>query len=324
MNRHVSVLVPFVPARAEQIMPFAAFVQWRGAAALWQGQGMTTEQHQVFTQVCGLGARVPFGIGVSLMPLRHPAQAALEARTLAAASGHPVTAAFGPGAPEFQRALLGSAYPSPLTAAREYLAIVRALLTKGEADQGGTYFSYRGRLPQLPTPSVRLGLGTLRPGMARLAGEVADVTVSWLTPPGYLRDVLLPAVREGAEKAGRPAPRIVTVVPTALERAGRDTIALLTAGSELHLRAPHYRAMLNRAGVPVDPGRPRESVRAAVEAGAMATGSTERIAETVTAYHDAGVDEVVLNCTGVAGVLGPHAALEDLNALFTGTGWGTR
>ncbi|MFF9077682.1 LLM class flavin-dependent oxidoreductase [Streptomyces sp. NPDC014872] len=321
MNRHVSVLVPFAPSRAEQVVPFAAFAQWRGAAGLWQGQGLLTEQHQVFAHMCGLGMRLPLGLGVSLMPLRHPVHAALEARSLAAASGHPVTAAFGPGAPAFQKAVLGAAYPSPLTAAREYLGVIRSLLTSGEADLHGTYFSYQGVLPRLPAPPVLLGLGVLRPGMARLAGEVADVAVTWLTPPDYLRDVLLPAVREGAEEAGRPMPRIVSIVPTALDRPGRDTAALLAEGSELHLEASHYQDMLARAGVPVRPDRPQDTVRGALDAGALVNGDAERIAGRVAAYHDAGVDEVVLNCTGVAMRWGPRAVLRDLEELFAGKVW---
>lgn len=97
MNHCVSVYLPLTPVRAEQALPFAAFAQWRGASRLWQGQTLLTEQHLVFAQLCAAGVRVPMGTGVSLMALRHPVQAVLEARTLAAASGHPFTAVFGPG-----------------------------------------------------------------------------------------------------------------------------------------------------------------------------------------------------------------------------------
>jgi alkanesulfonate monooxygenase SsuD/methylene tetrahydromethanopterin reductase-like flavin-dependent oxidoreductase (luciferase family) len=40
--------------------------------------------------------------------------------------------------------------------------------------------------------------------MCRLAGEVCDgIHVHPLNSPKYIREVMLPAVREGAERAGR-------------------------------------------------------------------------------------------------------------------------
>ncbi|MGK5630040.1 LLM class flavin-dependent oxidoreductase [Streptomyces sp. URMC 123] len=313
--------MPFVPARAEQAAPFAAFVQWRGAHALWQGQGVAVEQHQIFTQLSGMGMRVPFGIGVSLMPLRHPVLAALEARTLAVSSGHPVVAGFGPGARSFQAMTMGAPYASPLTAAREYLTLVRALLAGEEVEQRGTYYSYTGGLPKVPAPPVTLGLGVLRPGMARLAGEIADVAITWLTPPGYVRDVLVPALREGAEAAGRPMPRIVTFVGTALAGDGRDPVAILAQGSSGHFEGPHYRDMLRRAGVELDSADHEDIARSMLGLGGLLAGDTAEIGAGVAAFHDAGVDEVVLNCAGVAMHHGPRAVLGDLESLFTGNDW---
>ncbi|MGW0392509.1 LLM class flavin-dependent oxidoreductase [Streptomyces sp. NPDC003042] len=321
MSRSVSVLLPIVPTRAEQAAPFAAFVQWRGARALWQGQVLLNEQHQILAQLSGTGLRVPFGIGVSLMPLRHPVQAAIEARTLAAASGHPVTAGFGPGARAFQEMVLGEPYKSPLTACREYLNIVRGLLDGDEVDQRGTYFSYTGSIPRSPAPPVEVGLGVLRPGMARIAGESADVAITWLTPPSYVRDVIVPALREGAEAAGRPVPRVVSIVPMAAAADGRDTPAVLGTGSSGHFSAPHYRDMLTHAGVQVDGEDPTATAKSLLAAGGALTGDPAELAAGIAAYHAAGADEVVLNNAGVGMLEGPRAVLRDLEALFNGNGW---
>ncbi|MFD3870870.1 LLM class flavin-dependent oxidoreductase [Streptomyces sp. NPDC058623] len=321
MSRSVSVLLPMVPTRAEHAAPFAAFVQWRGARALWHGQALLNEQHQILAQLTGMGLGVPFGIGVSLMPLRHPVQAAIEARTLAAASGHPITAGFGPGARALQAMVLGEPYKSPLTACREYLNIVRGLLDGDEVDQRGSYFSYAGALPPAPAPPVRVGLGVLRPGMARIAGEAADVAITWLTPPAYVRDVIVPALREGAEAAGRPVPRVVSVVPMAAAADGRNPLTALATGSSSHFGAPHYRDMLTRAGVRVDPEDLAATAAGLLAAGGALTGDAAEMAAGVAAYHAAGVDEVVLNNVGVAMLEGPRAVLRDLEALFTENGW---
>lgn len=100
-------------------------MHWSNASRLWQGQSVMIEPHQGFVAAAGGGFRVPTGLGVTLMPLRHPYEAALQARSPAMATGQPVIAGFGPG----------------------------------------------GRL-------LQRWLGVLRPGMAGLAGEVADVAVT--------------------------------------------------------------------------------------------------------------------------------------------------
>ena len=87
-----------------------------------------------------------------------------------------MVAGFSPGPKLFQSALLGAPYASPLTAAREYIVALRGLLDGQEVMQQGEYVSLHGGQPRVPPPPVSLGLGVLRPRMARLAGEIADVT----------------------------------------------------------------------------------------------------------------------------------------------------
>ncbi len=50
-------------------------------------------------------------------------------------------------------------------------------------------------------PDMPVYLAGLSPGMLRLAGEIADGVILWLCNPNYIRDVVVPTVREGREKA---------------------------------------------------------------------------------------------------------------------------
>ena len=62
------------------------------------------------------------------------------------------------------------------------------------------YIRLRGPLEQ-PVP---IHLGVTLPGMAGLAGEIADgVKFNVLTTARQIRDVLLPAIEAGARRAGR-------------------------------------------------------------------------------------------------------------------------
>ncbi|MFF8829722.1 LLM class flavin-dependent oxidoreductase [Streptomyces sp. NPDC015131] len=312
----LSVLMPFMPSRSEQALPLAALVQHSVAYRLWQGQALVVEPHQTFSHLAASGFRVPVGTGVTLMPFRHPYEAALQARSLALATGHPVVAGYGPGAAVLQRSLLGAPYASPLTAAREYLTVVGGLLAGRRVDHEGRYFSCHVELVPQPGPPVEVGLGVLRPGMARLAGEVADVAITWMTPPRYLREVIVPALEEGARKAGRPVPRLVAMVPLALSAPDRDPVELLLAGNSGHLKLPHYQDMLRRSGIDVDPDDPIASAAAVIAGRAFVTGDGDEVRAVLDEYRAAGVDEIVLNVTGLCRTRGLPTALGELETLL--------
>ncbi|MFJ9850966.1 LLM class flavin-dependent oxidoreductase [Streptomyces sp. NPDC101150] len=317
-----SVLVPFVPRRPEQLLPYAGLVSFTPAARLWQAQSMLVEAHQGFAYAAGAGFRVPAGLGVTLMGLRHPYEAALQARSVALTTGHPVVAGFGPGPAEFQEAVLERPYPKPLRAVREYLTAVRRLVDGELAVVDGEYLSSRALLPPVPAPEVEVGLGVLRPAMARLAGELADRAITWLTPAGYLRETLVPALREGAERAGRAAPRITAMVPMAVAADDRDPVQLALTANRAHLAVPHYVDMLNRAGAGITPqDGPEARAGKLVDCGAFLYGTPALLAERCAAYADAGADEIVIALNGVHGLYGQRTALAELAALiaeFTG------
>ncbi|MER7503403.1 LLM class flavin-dependent oxidoreductase [Nonomuraea pusilla] len=312
----LSVLLPMMPTRHEQILSFAALVQWTSAHRLWQGQALALDPHHGFVFAAAAGFRVPMGSGVSLMPLRHPHEAAVHARSVAVASGHPFVAGIGPGGIDFQRSIVGAPYASQLTAVREYVAAMRGLLDGEEVNLDGAHFTVHDLLPPLPTPPVEIGVGVLRPGMARLAGEVADVAITWLTPASYLRDVVVPALREGAERAGRPLPRLVAMVPMFVADPDRDPTRLVLQSNAGHLMLPHYVDMLTRAGIEIDPQQPVETVKRIIAGGAFLTGTPEELGRQIGEFHAAGVDEVVINLTGVAGAYGPQAALVELETIL--------
>ncbi|MFI6730791.1 LLM class flavin-dependent oxidoreductase [Streptomyces sp. R-74717] len=123
-----AILFPSQPDSPKTVAPFAALIQQIGARRLWMGQSLKAETHQVLAHLAGMGHSVPVGTSVTLMPLRHPYEAALQARSLALITGHAVVAGYGASAPGFVRSLTGAPYASPRSAARDYLTSVRSLL----------------------------------------------------------------------------------------------------------------------------------------------------------------------------------------------------
>ncbi|MCK2241738.1 MULTISPECIES: LLM class flavin-dependent oxidoreductase [unclassified Crossiella] len=311
-----SIFVPVMPASPADLTPYAELVRDTAAHRLWQGQSLGLETHQGFAYLAGAGLTVPVGTSVTLTALRHPYEAALHARSLAALTGHSPVLGIGAGAPELVESLHGKPYPSPLTAIADYLTILRGLLAGEVVNHQGREYRMHGALPPLDHPPVELGLGVLRPAAARLAGELADAAITWMTPPDYLRTVLRPELEAGAAKAGRPVPRIVAVVHVAIRRYGRDPHLVALNAAREHLSAPHYIDMLRRAGLRVHPAQPGLSARALVDADVVLTGSAREIATGLQRYREAGVDEIVLNTAGVRMTEDRDAALRDLTDLL--------
>lgn len=307
-----SILLPLGPVRPEQAVPFANLVKWAGAERLWQGQGMLMDSHHVAGWLAGLGIRVPMGFGVSLMPFRTPYQAALEARSLAMATGQSVVAGFGPGAIDTQRRIMGKPYASQLGACREYVSIVRGLLSRELVELSGDHYAVEAKLFDYHPQPVSVGLGVLREKMAALAGEIADVAITWMGSAAYVGDVLMPAMR-GVENRRSDQPlKVTAMVPVALSGPGRNVADLAAASCGGHLQLPHYQAALRRAGIAVSGDGDPADVTRLVDGGVFLYGTAQEIATRLAEYRAVGVDEVVLNATGVAGVLGPRAAAQDL------------
>jgi len=311
----VSVLIPMVPDRVEKVTAFAALVKFSGAKALWQGQSLKIDAGETFSGLAGVGLSTPVGIGVSLMPFRHPYYLALEARSIAAAVGNSVLAGIGPGSPELQASIRGAPYESPLRATREYLAVVKGLLSGRHVTAKGKYFMCDAALPAMQTLPVTVGLGVLRPGMAGLAGEDADAAITWLAPASYLSEVIVPAMSDGAKKTGRSIPKLVVIVPVALVTGQRKPVEYVLAGSAPHLQGSHYLDMLRRAGADVKEGRLVDNAEQAIRVGAFLVGDLDEIQTGLSDYKAAGVDEVVLNLTGTYNISGSQVALEDAKTI---------
>jgi alkanesulfonate monooxygenase SsuD/methylene tetrahydromethanopterin reductase-like flavin-dependent oxidoreductase (luciferase family) len=274
---------------------------------------MLLDSHHLINWLAGIGIRIPVGFGVTLMPLRSPYQAAIEARSVALATGRSVVAGFGPGGLQAQRSFLGKPYASQIGACREYVTTVRGLLHGETVENSGDHFPGVSKLLEYKQPPVSVGLGVLRERMAALAGELADVAITWLGSATYLDQILMPAMRKGAEERKWDRPATVTaIVPVALSGPDRRVEELAGASCGTHIQAPHYQDALKKAGIVVSgDGDPGDAVKL-VDGGVFLYGTAEEIHERLEEYRAIGVDEVVLNATGVGLVAGPRAAAQDL------------
>jgi alkanesulfonate monooxygenase SsuD/methylene tetrahydromethanopterin reductase-like flavin-dependent oxidoreductase (luciferase family) len=317
-----SLIFPNQPDSLADIVGLGRFAQEMRARRLWIGQSLRIESHLAMAALASQVPGLALGSSVALTALMHPYEAAVEARSLSALTGMPYVAGFGPGAPEFQRGFMKEPYAKPLRAMHEYASVMRRLLDGEVVDHDGDHYRLQAGMVPLPAPPVEIGLGVLRPGMARTAGKVADVAITWLTPHWYVDDTLRPALEAGAAEAERTPPRVAAVVHAAVTRPRRNVRRCARAAAGVHLSAGHYTDMLQKAGIDADPADPAKGVDALIEAGVYATGTPDDIAATLRTFRESGVDEVILNVSGVHFTEGEASARRDVRDILHAEGSG--
>lgn len=189
-------------------------------------------------------------VGTAVMPTypRHPAALAQQARTAAAAVQGGLVLGIGLSHRIVIEDMFGYDFSRPILHMREYLAVLLPLLDRQQVSFSGE--TVRANIG-LTTPSpgrVPVVLAALGAQMLRVAGELTDGTVLWMTGPATVRDHIVPLIRQAATGAGRPSPRIVCILPVCVtsDPAGaRERAARVFA---IYGDLPSYRAMLDREG----------------------------------------------------------------------------
>lgn len=218
-----------------------------GVPAFWLTMGGTTADSAV---VYGAAAMVTERIrfGTSIIPTwpKHPVATAQQAIALDSLAPGRFRLGIGPSHHTSMGEVFGVEYRRPLTNLREYLTVITSLLHSGEVSFEGRFVKTHATLP---TPvDVPVMAAALQPGAFRLCGELADGAISWVAPWNYLRDVALPAMREGAAEAGRPPPPLVAHTPVFL---GRDREEMLERSAKMlgrYATLPNYQGMMQASG----------------------------------------------------------------------------
>lgn len=143
----------------------------------------------------------------------------------------------------------GIPYVRPLAHLRAYVKAAKALLQQGAVDQDEAGVVARFKLPQ-PPPGVPVLASALRQRSFEMCGEVADGAITWLCPDSYVQAVALPALRRGAEHAGRQAPPLIMHVPVCIAADATAVREAVRQRLGFYPTLPHYVAMFEAAGFP--------------------------------------------------------------------------
>jgi alkanesulfonate monooxygenase SsuD/methylene tetrahydromethanopterin reductase-like flavin-dependent oxidoreductase (luciferase family) len=251
--------------------------------------------------------RIRVGTGVVPIYTRTPATMAQTAATIDELSGGRLTLGLGVSHRVAVEGWHGQVIDHPVTEMREYAQIVRAIL-RGEDPPVGEKWSTSFHLAGLdPRPELPIFIAALSPAMLALAGEIGDGVMLWLCNPSYVRDVVVPSVRAGRERAGKGLDgfEIVAAVPAALTDDTAEAYDAIRSELLTYFGLPFYRTMLDRSGygediAAFDAARgDGAGMRAAISDGFLdaltAVGDEATVRAGVGRYVDAGV---TLPCVG--------------------------
>ncbi len=300
------------PAGPRELLPVRTLVDWAelgerlGYDSVWVPEGRGRELMATIGAMGHLTSRIRLATGIIPLYSRPPALVAMAAATLADLTSGRFVLGVGTGHPAIIEEGYGLQYRVPLAAAREFIHIVRRLLTGEEVGVRGRVFRVGAfQLEARPAHRVPIHLAALGPGMLRLAAQLADgVILNWSSPARVRLAVEM--IRQEALLAGRdPASvQVVCFVRAAVTKMPGAAWKVMRRLLAAYVAMPAYARMFEDAGfVGEVAAMSAAAAVGGVEAAAAAAsdgfvrelavvGSARECLEGLERYHEAGVDLV--------------------------------
>ena len=203
--------------------------------------------------------RVTLGTGIAVAFARSPFSMAQAAWDLQRVSGGRLLLGLGTQVRAHVERRFSATFEHPAARVVDYIRCLRAIWA---TFQNGVRPAYEGRFHRftlisdffnpgpIEHPDIPISLAGVGERMARAAGEVADgFHVHPLHSPGYLRDVVRPAVVAGARAAGRDPTKVELIAPVFIipGEAARDRAAAESYARQqiaFYASTPTYRPFL--------------------------------------------------------------------------------
>lgn len=254
-----------------------------GLDTVWVPQNYGIES---LTLIAAAGPQVPgIELGTAVVPTfsRHPLVLASQALTAQAACGGRLTLGIGPSHQLATEGLMNIPYHRPAHHTREYLTVLRSLLDTGGVEFSGELVyanTVLGPHPVADAGPVPILVSALAPAMLRLAGELAEGTVTWMATADVLGERIIPSIRAAATAAGRPAPRVVAGLPVCVTSDPDRARERAAEEFGIYGMLPAYRRLLDEAGLK----GPEDSA---------VIGDGTHVARNVTALAEVGVTDLL-------------------------------
>ncbi len=244
------------------------------------------------TLLAAAGSQVPgIGLGTGVVPVypRHPMMLAQQALTVQWATTNRLLLGIGLSHQVVVENMWGMSFDKPVGYMKEYLASLMPLLRGETVASPGDRITTNAFAPidvaGVSAPPVLVA--ALGPAMLKLAGTVADGTITWMTGTATIGSHTAPAIVAAAEAAGRPSPRIVVSLPIAVTADVEGAKERINEMFSIYPNLPSYKAMLDKEGA-----------ETAADIGFV--GDEEAVAGSIARLADAGATDFVASVVGDA------------------------
>ncbi|MBM3945829.1 MAG: LLM class flavin-dependent oxidoreductase [SAR202 cluster bacterium] len=299
----------------QDLMDLASEAEDAGYESVWLTEGQGKDVFTTLAAIATVTQRTIIGPGVSPIFIRTPTLTAMTVTALDELSQGRAALGLGTGAKAGVERAHGVPFDHPLGRMREYVEVVRGVLTQENFSYEGRFYRVKGvRRDVSPfRPKVPIYIAALGLRMAELAGEVADGVLLNIATPEYARRAV-EAVRQGAVKAGRDPSQVdigcfITTSVAQDRKAARESARRRIARFAAN---PFYGNMFRAAGFGAEvDGVMRAAARgdrdgtyaqvsdAMVDA-AAAHGSPGECREKVAEFVEAGVTLPLIQANNVA------------------------
>ena len=220
----------------------------RGFDTLWVANNFAIDAITADALIGRETSRIELGTAVVPTYPRHPTALAQQALTTQSACDGRFTLGIGLSHEIVIEGMLGLSYERRAKHMREYMSVLGPLLRGEKAEHKGDEFRVNLDLAVPGAKPVSTLIAALGEHMLKIAGEMADGTILWMTGPKTIEHHVVPKIQAAAKAAGRPDPRIVAGLPIVLtenEAATREAVGEILVH---YGHIPSYRAMLDKEG----------------------------------------------------------------------------
>ncbi|MAU92482.1 MAG: LLM class F420-dependent oxidoreductase [Gammaproteobacteria bacterium TMED182] len=237
-------------ATLDDLINDAVKAEAEGFASLWMANIFGLDAISTLAMIGRETKTLQLGTAVTPTYPRHPTALAQQALTTAVACQNRFNLGIGLSHQVVIESMFGLSYDKPARHMREYLSVLMPLLAGETVQFSGTQYQVNQVKLTLPgQPRVPTLVAALGPLMLKIAGAMADGTITWMTGERTLDSHIIPHISASAEEAGRGAPRIVAGFPIVVTKAAEETRAAIDASLAIYGTLPSYRAMLDKEGL---------------------------------------------------------------------------
>ena len=235
-------------ADLEQSVQQVVQVEQDGFDGAWFGQIFGADSMTALALAGARTKRIELGTAIIPTYLRHPYVLAQQALTVQVATGGRFTLGIGPSHQPVVESMWGLSYDKPARHIRQYLSVLRPLVHEGRVKTEGDLFRVNATLNVIGAKPTPILIAALAPVMLRIAGEMAEGTVTWMTGPKTIESHIAPRISAAAKASGRPQPRVVVGLPIAVTDDPASARERATQAFQIYGQLVNYRRVLDKEG----------------------------------------------------------------------------